>query len=163
MKTSHVTRKIASSLSMAAGLLLLGVILLTVADVVSRNVLGASILGTVEISTLLLVTIAFLGLASAEIDGRHVAVNLIEEKLPFGSRKVLCAVRIILLLGLFVIVAWGLFNVLLSSIDRQETTNGILRLPTWPAKLVVFGSFSFYFVVALLSSIEELKSKQREQ
>ncbi len=163
MKTFHVNHKIASSLSMAAGLLLLGVILLTVADVISRNVLSASILGTVEISTLLLVTIAFLGLASAEIDGRHVTVNLIEEKLPLGSRKALCAVRILLLLALFAIVAWGLFNVLLSSIDRQETTNGILRLPTWPAKLGLFGSFSFDFIVALLSSVGEFKRKHREQ
>ncbi|WP_447928174.1 TRAP transporter small permease [Vreelandella sp. EE27] len=157
MKTSNVTHKIASSLSMAAGLLLLAVILLTVSDVFSRNVFGASILGTVEISSLLLVTIAFLGLASAEIDGRHVAVNLIEAKLPLASRKVLIVVRTLLLVALFLIVAWGLFNVLLSAIDRQETTNGILRLPTWPAKLVLFGSFSFYFVVAILTSISEFK------
>ena len=62
---------VARTLSVVAGILLVGLILLTIADVVSRNFRDRSIVGTVEIATMLLVAIAFLGLASAEADGER--------------------------------------------------------------------------------------------
>jgi TRAP-type C4-dicarboxylate transport system permease small subunit len=140
---------IARGMSIVAGLLLLGVILLTVADVVSRNARDRSIVGTVDIATMLLVAIAFLGLASAEADGRHVVVELFESRFGARTRLALSLVRTVLLIGLAVLLTWGLSEVLLSAIDRGETTNDILRLPTWPAKLVLLASFAMFFVVAV--------------
>lgn len=135
--------------SLTAGLLLLVLMLLTVADVVSRNVQGRSILGTVDISTLLLVAVAFLGLASAEVDGRHVCVGLVEMRLGPRTRTVLSGLRAVLLLVVGGLMVWGLGEVLMSAVDRGETTNDILRLATWPAKLVLFLSFLLFFAVAL--------------
>ena len=40
-------------------------------------------------------------------------------------------------------------EVLASAVERGETTNDILRLPTWPAKLVLLVSFAAFFVVAV--------------
>ena len=68
-------------MGLIAGLLLLIIILLTVADVLSRNLRDRSILGTVDLSTMLLVATAYLGLASAEADNRHVSVELVERRL----------------------------------------------------------------------------------
>ncbi len=136
-------------LSVVAGILLLALILLTIADVVSRNARDRSIVGTIDISTMLLVAIAYLGLASAEIDGRHVAVELVESRFGVRTRLVFSVLRAFLLVGLGALLTWGLTEVLISAAARGETTNDVLRLPTWPAKLVLLVSFVAFFVVAV--------------
>ena len=139
----------ARCLAVVAGVLLLGLIGLTIADVVSRNAGTGSIVGTVDISTMLLVAIAFLGLAAAEADGRHVVVEMFESRFGVRTRMVFSVVRALLLIGLGVLLTWGLGDVLVSATARGETTNDILRLPTWPAKLVLLVSFIAFFVVAV--------------
>jgi len=162
-RLSRVARISATVFSLTAGLFLLALVLLTVADVGGRTLWNQSILGTVDISTLLLVAIAFLGLASAELDGRHVSVAMLEERLGRKRRVVLSAVRTVLLAGVGLLLTWGLADVLLSAVDRGETTNDILRLPTWPAKLVLFVSFVAFFVAAVAKEIQELRTLRRDQ
>lgn len=147
-----------TAFNLSAGLLLLALMTLTVVDVVGRNMFGQSVLGTVDISTLLLVAIAFLGLASAEIDGRHVSVTLLEARFGFRRRMLLSGVRVVLLLGVGVLVVWGLGEVLISAFDRGETTNDVLRLATWPAKLVLFVSFLLFFVMAVWKEVLEFRA-----
>jgi TRAP-type C4-dicarboxylate transport system permease small subunit len=136
-------------LAIVAGVLLLALIGLTIADVVSRNLGDRSIVGTVDISTMLLIGIAFLGLAAAEVDGRHVAVELVESRFGARTRLVFSVLRTLLLVGLGVLLTWGLGDVMVSAYERGETTNDVLRLPTWPAKVVLLVSFVAFFVVAL--------------
>lgn len=149
---------IATAFNLSAGLLLLVLMVLTVADVAGRNLFGQSVLGTVDISTLLLVAIAFFGLASAEIDGRHVSVGLVEARFGFRTRMLLSGVRTVLLLVLGALIVWGMGEVFLSAFERGETTNDILHLPTWPAKLVLFVSFLLFFVLALWKEALELRA-----
>src|SRR5690625_4847312 len=118
-------RGISTAFNLSAGLLLLVLMVLTVVDVLGRSMFGQSVLGTVDISTLLLVAIAFLGLASAEIDGRHVSVTLLEGRFGFRTRMVFSGVRAVLLLGVGAVVVWGLGDVMLSAFERGETTNDI--------------------------------------
>ncbi len=132
-----------------AGLLLLSLALLTVADVASRNLWDRSIVGTVDISTVLLVAIAFLGLAQAELDGRHVRVEILEQRLSPAWRRALGLVRVAVLVLLGALLVWGLGDSLLGALDRGETTNDILRLPTWPARAALVLSFACFFVAAL--------------
>lgn len=136
-------------LGVLAGVLLLAIMLLTVADVLSRNLRDRSIVGTVDITTMLLVATAYLGLASAEADGRHVSVELVERRLGARARLVFSVLRSALLVGLGVLMTWGLIEVMISAVERGETTNDILRLPTWPAKLILLVSFVAFFVVAV--------------
>lgn len=151
-------RGISTAFNLSAGLLLLVLMVLTVVDVLGRSMFGQSVLGTVDISTLLLVAIAFLGLASAEIDGRHVSVTLLEGRFGFRTRMVFSGVRAVLLLGVGAVVVWGLGDVMLSAFERGETTNDILRLATWPAKLVLFASFLLFFVMAVWKEILEFRA-----
>ncbi|MGB3354999.1 MAG: TRAP transporter small permease [Mycobacterium sp.] len=153
---------VARTLSVVAGILLLGLILLTIADVISRNARDRSIVGTVEIASMLLVAVAFLGLASAEADGRHVVVELFESRFGVRTRMVFSVLRTLLLIGLGLLLAWGLTEVLLSAVDRGETTNDILRLPTWPAKVVLLASFVVFFVVAIWKEVLTLAALRAE-
>ncbi|GAB3220178.1 TRAP transporter small permease subunit [Mycolicibacterium hippocampi] len=153
---------VARTLSVVAGILLVGLILLTIADVVSRNFRDRSIVGTVEIATMLLVAIAFLGLASAEADGRHVVVELFESRFGVRTRMVFSVLRTLLLIGLGVLLTWGLSEVLLSAVERGETTNDILRLPTWPAKVVLLASFVLFFAVAVWREVLTISALRAE-
>lgn len=150
-------------LSVVAGILLLALILLTIGDVLSRNARDRSIVGTIDISTMLLVAIAFLGLASAEIDGRHVSVELVESRFGARVRLVFSALRAVLLVGMGALLSWGLTDVLISAGSRGETTNDILRLPTWPAKLVLLLSFVAFFVVAIWKELKTYSATRAEQ
>lgn len=150
-------------LGLLAGLLLLAIILLTVADVVSRNLRDRSIVGTVDITTMLLVATAYLGLASAEADGRHVSVELVESRLGARARSVFSVLRAALLVGLGALMTWGLTEVLISAAERGETTNDILRLPTWPAKVILLISFAAFFVVAVWREALTLREIRSEQ
>lgn len=149
----RVVQNLATWMSTIAGILLFVVGGLTVADVASRNFRGQSILGVIEISTLLLVAIAFLGLAAAEINGKHVSVSLVEERLGRRTRLILSVIRSVLLLVLGVALVVGMFFVFEGAIQRGETTNDILRLPTWPAKGVLLLSFAFFFTTAVWKEI----------
>lgn len=153
----------ARALSIAAGVLLLVLILLTIADVVSRNLRDRSIIGTVDIATMLLVAVAFLGLASAEIDGRHVRVELVESRFGVRVRLIFSVLRSLLMVGLGALLIWGLTEVLISAADRSETTNDILRLPTWPAKLVLLIAFAAFFVAAVWKELATLAALRSEQ
>lgn len=144
-----------SVFSFTAGILILVVIGLTVGDVLSRNLADTSILGTVDITTLLLVAIAFLGLAAAEVEGRHVTVDLIEAHARPQVRIVFAAARIVLMAGLCTLLVWGMSEIVISAIDRGETTNGILRLPTWPAKATMWMSFALFLVVSVWNAVNE--------
>lgn len=154
-----VTRT-ARALSVTAGVLLLAIMALTVADVISRNLRDRSIVGTVDITTMLLVAVAYLGLASGELERRHVSVELFETRFSPRVRVALSVVRAALLGALGLLITWGLTGVLLSAIDRGETTNDVLRLPTWPAKLVLLVSFACFFVVAIWEEIVTYRQLQ---
>lgn len=164
MRPKVLTRTVsalADTLHVVAGVLLIVIAGITVADVVSRNVRDASILGAADISTLLLVAVAFLGLASAELHGRHVAVEVVEARLSSAGRRGAALLRLVVIVLIGVILVWGLFDVLVSALDRAETTNGILRLATWPAKAVLLGSFALFFVAAISQSWTELMTLRR--
>ncbi|MGC5629474.1 TRAP transporter small permease subunit [Georgenia sp. Z1344] len=152
---------LAGALSLLAGALLLVLAVLTVADVAGRSLFDRSIVGTVDISTMLLVGVAFLGLAAAQVDGRHVDVDLVEARLPQGARVVLAIVRCVLLVGLGAVLVWGLTDQLMSAYDRGETTNDILRLPTWPAKLALVVSYVLFFVTAIWSTVNDVRVLRR--
>lgn len=150
-------RLIASIASGLAGAGLVVIIGLTVADVVSRNLWNQSILGTVDFASLLLVAIAFLGLAAAEIDDRHVSVDLIEMHMKPVVRIIFAFIRIILVLGIGLLLMWGISEVVMSAWDRHEETNGVLRLPTWPAKVAMWISFAYFVLIATWNAINEYR------
>lgn len=148
-------RVIAQTFVVIAGALLLFLIFLTVADVAGRSIRSESILGAVDIATLALVAVAFLGLAAAEIDGRHVSVDLVEMHLGDRVRTALALVRGIILALIGLVLSWGMWGTVTSAFDRAETTNGILRLATWPVKSVLLVSFILFFIVAVWNAINE--------
>lgn len=157
MKYPAGIERISTALSFLAGIFLLALMVLTVADVAGRTFWNQSIIGTIDISTLLLVGVAFLGLASAEITARHVAVSIVEERLPLRVRAVGAALRLALMVFLGAVLVWGMGEGALSALHRGERTNDILRLMTWPAKAMLWISFVCFFIPVVLREVREIR------
>lgn len=86
---------------------------LVIVAVVMRYVVGAPLVHSYDLSTLMFAWIVFLGLALAERDGAHLAVDLLEVALPRAPRVALVAVRQVGLAALSLFVAfigWKLFS-----------------------------------------------------
>ncbi len=90
------------------------------------------------------------------------AVELFESRRGVRTRMVFSVLRALLLIGLGLLLAWGLSEVLLSAVERGETTNDILRLPTWPAKVVLLASFVLFFVVAVWKEVLTIAALRAE-
>jgi TRAP-type transport system small permease protein len=74
----------------AAGILFF-MMLLTLIDVLLRKFLNQGILGGLELTEFMLVGLVFCALAQAEIEGRHVRVDLFARRDPTRSGKYLTA------------------------------------------------------------------------
>ena len=148
-KFMSLIEKISGLLSMIAGVTILISGALTVADVISRTTGNGSILGVYEITTLTLVGIAFLGLSRAELSGTHVSVDLVEASRSSRTRKIFSIIRLAIITVLAVLLLYGMLGETFSAFERNDTTNDLLRLHTWPAKAVIFISFGLFFISAI--------------
>jgi TRAP-type C4-dicarboxylate transport system permease small subunit len=94
------------ALSVVTVVLLLVMATLVVVAVVMRYIVGAPLVFSYDLSTLLFAWIVFLGLALAERDGAHLAVDLLETALPRVPRLALVLVRQVAVAVLSLGIAW---------------------------------------------------------
>jgi TRAP-type C4-dicarboxylate transport system permease small subunit len=115
--------------------------LLLTAEVVLRGTGGSSIRGLFEIAELGLVMTVFLGFAQAEVNGTHVRVTLLTDRLGTVAANRLRGVALLLA---FVFLAWmgsELVERALTSLSTGEFRTGLLNFPVWPSRaFVAFGT-----------------------
>jgi TRAP-type C4-dicarboxylate transport system permease small subunit len=78
---------------LAIGLMMLAMFVLVFANVVGRYGFNASFAKAEEVSTFLMIWVTYLGAGLALREGRHVAIDMFQDKLPFGAQR---ALRIVL-------------------------------------------------------------------
>lgn len=122
---------------------------LVFANVVCRYILNFSIIWAEELSQYLMVWIAFLGAGLAMREGRHVAVEMLQDTLPQPlARAVRLIVVIAILAFLAALVVLGAMFV--SFAWEQETP--VMNIPTGiPYLAVPIGAFLFFVHMAFIS------------
>ena len=80
-------------------------VVLVVTNVFCRYVLGFSLVWAEEVSQYLMVWVTFLGIGLALRQGRHVAVEMLQERLPGAGRRGLRWSLVAAMLAFFVVVA----------------------------------------------------------
>ena len=75
------------------GLMMLAMFVLVFVNVVGRYVFNTSFAKAEEVSTFLMIWVTYLGAGLALREGRHVAIDMFQDKLPFEARR---ALRIVL-------------------------------------------------------------------
>ena len=151
--------RVYAGLFYASGIALLSLMLLTVADVTGRYVFNNPISGTIEISQQMMAFIILLGLAFTLVKGVHVSVGLVFDRLPRRLQILARVVADITGLCLCVLLTWGSWVQFWDSWIVGEWMPAAVRIPWWPAKLVMpigFCFMSIEFFIRLLSRFIEL-------
>ena len=111
---------------------------LVVADVVGRGVFGAPVKGTPEIVSMSIVLICFLQASYAIRSGGMLSVDLLPSLLPLRGRETLALLGCLLGVLFFGVIVYGGFDGFLHAWRSGEYEGeGALRIPTWPARLIV--------------------------
>ena len=147
-----------------SGIALMALMLLTVADVTGRYVFNKPITGTIEISRQMMALLILLGLAFTLVKGVHVRVGLVFEKLPRRLKVPAQVVGDITGLFLCSLVAWGSWGQFWDSWIVGEWMPAAVKIPWWPAKLVMpigFCFIAFEFFIRLFSHLIELTGEDK--
>jgi TRAP-type C4-dicarboxylate transport system permease small subunit len=111
---------------------------LVVADVIGRTVFSAPVKGTPEIVSMSIVVICFLQASYAIRSGGMLHVDVVPALLPVRVQHVLTALGYLLGVAFFATIVYGGFDPFLHAWRSGEYEGeGALRIPTWPARLIV--------------------------
>jgi TRAP-type C4-dicarboxylate transport system permease small subunit len=142
----------------AAGALVV-LMLATVVDVVVRFIARASVPGMLEVAESALVTSVFLGLAWTSMQGGHVAVSIVTDRLrPALARAVSVAVWV-LNAGLLAWMTYASLTRAVQATTRNETRFGLVQWPVWPLRWVIAIGLALWLVVAIANVVRTIRGR----
>ena len=129
-------------MTVAAGLLVLGLMALAVVSVGGRNLAGTPLPGYVDWIEQAMPAIALLGVAYTQRVGGHIRLDLLVGRLRGRPLWAVEWLGTLLTLVLALVLIWGSFSHFLRSFDTGQPlwsrdSSIDIGLPIWPAKLVV--------------------------
>ncbi|WP_053385008.1 TRAP transporter small permease [Leucobacter celer] len=142
----------------AAGALVV-LMLATVLDVLVRWITRASLPGMMEIAETALVASVFLGLAWTSIQGGHVAVTIVTDRLKPGHAR---AVSVLIWALNAAILGWmtaALFMRAMQSTSMSETRFGLVQWPVWPLRWIIAVGLLFWTVVAIVNLVRVIRGR----
>lgn len=110
---------------------LLAMMLLTVADVVGRYCFGSPVPGAFELTELLMAVLIFGALPIVSAQGRHIAITLIEDRLPARVRRALVRTVETIAALVLAVMAWRL-GVLAADFASYGEVTSYLRIGLSP-------------------------------
>ena len=111
--------------------------ILTTVDVVMRYIFGNPIKGAYEVSEMFFLTAVFLGLAYTQLFRGHVNADLLVSRLSKHINLILETIMLLLALFIYVLFSWKGMEAFWSSFMEGEYRWGLIRIPLWPARLMV--------------------------
>lgn len=131
-----MTRLVALWEGWVAYLLLPGLALLVTADVGLRYLFGAPLTWAGDVKELALLGVVTAGLPGASLDGAHIRVTLVDERLPASAARVLAAFRHAVGLAVATVLAWALAD-LARDMARFGERAEFVPLPYWPVAALI--------------------------
>jgi len=119
--------------AVGTGLLMLA----TVLDVTLRTVHSGGIPGVVEFSEILLVAVVFLGMGFAQLRDQHPAFTLLMDRAPARVREPVALVGELVSVITLGWLVWATAEAAYQSVLEQEYRFGVLRVPVWPARILI--------------------------
>ena len=144
-EASGIDRWLRRSIALVCAVLLLAMMFLTIADVLGRYIFNSPVPGASELTELLLAAVIFTGLPAASLDGDHISVDILAERLRGQAAMVLSRLVAVISAGVLALVAWRLWIIG----DQIASYNGIT--PTLKLPIAPLG-----YLVAVLSMIAAL-------
>lgn len=88
------------------GLMMATMFVLVFTNVVTRYGFGFSIAWADEVASFLMIWVTFLGAGLALREGRHVAIDLVQDRLPERARRVLRSALALVILAFLAVLVW---------------------------------------------------------
>ncbi|MGH1457276.1 MAG: TRAP transporter small permease subunit [Paracoccaceae bacterium] len=134
-------------LALVSGLAVFGLMLLAVVSVTGRNLLNFPVPGYVDWIEITMPLIAFMGISYTQRNGGHIRMDILIGKLKGRAMWAVELFSVLVMLVLVLFLIWGSWAHFDRSFDfaaplwsRDSTID--IRLPVWPAKLLVPFAFS---------------------
>ncbi|GAA6189315.1 TRAP transporter small permease [Litorivita sp. NS0012-18] len=134
-------------LALVSGLAVFGLMLLAVVSVTGRNLLNFPVPGYVDWIEITMPLIAFMGISYTQRNGGHIRMDILIGKLKGRAMWAVELFSVLIMLILVLFLIWGSWAHFDRSFDfaaplwsRDSTID--IRLPVWPAKLLVPFAFS---------------------
>jgi TRAP-type C4-dicarboxylate transport system permease small subunit len=122
----------------AAAVVIFGLSFLVVADIIGRVVFSSPVKGTPEIVSMSIVIICFLLAGYAVQSGSMIRTDVLVAAAGPRGQKISAFASGVLGVAFFGLIVWGSYEPLLHAITSGEFEGeGALRVPAWPARLVI--------------------------
>jgi TRAP-type C4-dicarboxylate transport system, small permease component len=142
----------------AAGSLVV-LMMATVVDVLVRWVSRASLPGMLEVAETALVVAAFFGVAWTSVQGGHVAVSIVTDRLsPMAGRVVDICVWVFSA-GLLGWMTYANLARATLSTSLKETRFGLVQWPVWPMRWVIAIGLALWLIVAIANVARTLRGR----
>lgn len=139
--------RIEGSLALISGIAVFSLMLLAVYSVGGRNMMNSPVRGYVDWIEVIMPLIAFMGISYTQRDGGHIRMDILVARLKGRALWIAEFVSTFLILTLILLLIWGAWSHFGRSFDwnaplfsRDSTID--IKLPLWPAKLLVPVAFS---------------------
>lgn len=132
-----VVRTISVVFAVCASTIIAIIMVLTSADVIKRFLTGSSIPGVTEFSEVFLVAAVYLGLAFALRVGAHIGVDIVIMRMKPRLSGIVQIVGMSIAIVILVWMTVETAGAAMQSISINEYRYGLIKVPVWPAKLIV--------------------------
>jgi TRAP-type C4-dicarboxylate transport system permease small subunit len=136
VEAGGIDRWLRRGIALVCAVLLLAMMGLTIADVLGRYLFNSPVPGASELTELILAAVIFTGLPAASLDGDHISVDIVAEKLHGLPAVLLSRLVALVSASVLAMVSWRLWIIG----DQIASYNGItptLKLPLAPLGYLV--------------------------
>lgn len=137
----------------AAGALLV-LMMLQVANMVGRMFFNTPLQGTTDLGSYMLLVVVSLGLGWAALEGRHIKVGLVVDKLPAKTRFISDTIILMMILGVVVYMAY--INIWAAA-TWPPRYSSVLKLPYAPFRYIFGVGFAVLGMCTLVVIIEKIR------
>ncbi|CAH0205826.1 TRAP transporter small permease subunit [Microbacterium sp. Bi128] len=146
-------------LGVIAASALVVLMLATVIDVIVRFFARASVPGMIEVAESALVASVFLGLAWTSMQGGHVAVSIVTDRLRPVLARAVSVVVWVLNAGLLAWMTYASVMRALQATALNETRFGLVQWPVWPLRWVIAVGLGLWLVVAIANVVRTIRGR----
>jgi len=134
---SRIIEPVALAILLIGGLGLIVSTLLGAADVIGTQAFGEPVPGALEITESTMVVIVFGALTYSQIRRSHIRVELLYARAGARAQAAMDVFSDLMGMLFFGLLLWQALNEAMFSLEIGESTFGLVRLPLWPARIVL--------------------------
>ena len=156
-KLQSVLEPIALGILLIGGLGMLMSTLLGTADVIGTQFFGKPVHGSLEITESTMVVIVFGALAYSQIRRNHIRVELVYTRVGPRAQASMDVFADLMALLFFSLLLWQAINEAAMSYQIDESTFGLIRMPLWPARIMLAAGTGLLIVQLLVDLIGDVR------